>query len=256
MDEAGTLLSLFGDEDDFDLGGLGLLAQQPADQPMTDAEIEALMREHLGLPSIDTASAIRAAESGKVAVRPSDSDQDDFTDEEWVIVKTMRKLCLEAITPAASPRARSRSVEWLFVRGTEESRHGVSFHLACEMLRSRYWVIQALIQHFWFLRGILPGQLPFLADPLPESIQSEAILHGWSVGMEIVTAAWSRPGVMDAELRRILEIPQGDYERSLEALIEAGVIGTRLGQVYVTSRPATFRRSRQAVSWSNSFLGE
>lgn len=256
MDEAGTLLSLFGDEDDFDLGGLGLLAQQSADQPMTDAEIEALMREHLGLPSIDTAGAIRAAEAGKIAVRPSDGDEDDFSEEEWAIVKTMRKLCLDAISPGTSPRARARSVEWLFVRGTEEGRHGVSFHLACEMLRSRFWVIQALIQHFWCLRGILPGQLPFLADPVPESIQSEAILHGWDAGMQIVAAAWSRPGVLDSELVRILGIPQVDYEQSLTALVEAGVVGLRMGQVYVTSRPATFRRSRQAVSWSNSFLGE
>lgn len=254
MPEADTLLALFGDEDDFDLGALGELVQQGT--PPSDADIEALMREQWGLPALDTTGALKAAEAGRVSVRPDDSDQDDYSEEEWIIVRTMRKLCIEAISPATPAKRRARAVQWLFVRGTEETRHGVSFHLACDMLRSRHWVIQALIQHFWFLRGITPGALPFLADPLPDSLQSEAILHGWEPGLRIAMQTWAHPGIPDAELRRSVDAEPDEYDRSMLALAAAGVIGTRLGSLYLTSRPATFRRARQAVSWSNSFLGE
>lgn len=255
MLEADTLAALFGEEEDFDLSSLAAMSESEGDEPLTDAELEAMMREQWGLAPLDVSGAMRSAEAGRVTARPDDSDQDDFTEEEWTIVKTMRKFCLDAIAISTPAKRRAKSIEWLFVRGVEDPRNGVSFHLSCQAFRCRPWVIQALIQHFWYLRDIVPPVLPFLADPLPDSLQSEAILHGWEDGMRIAATSWMRPGAVDPVLREAVGIDSGSYGRSMDALVEAGVIGLRLGRVYVTSRPASFRRTGQSVSWSNSFLG-
>jgi len=254
--EASALVALFGDEEDIDLAALHAVAAQPDSGALTDAEIEALLREQWGLPTIDVEGALRAATAGQVSVRPDDDERDDYTDEEWTVVTTLRKLCLDAIS-ASTPRKRlAKAVEFCFVRGTEEPRYGVSFHLACEMLKARPWVVQALIQHFWFLRGIEPGPLPFMADPLPEALHSEAILHGWEAGLRIAAAAWMHPGVLETDLRQQVRVGDDDYERSLGALCNAGIVSLRMGRAYLTSRPASFRRARQTVSWSRSFIGD
>lgn len=256
MDETQALTALFGDEDDFVLAALVAADETEDGRPLSDAEIESLMREQWGLAPLDVSSAMREMTAGRGGVTPDDGESDDFSDEEWLIVQAMRKKCLDAIR-ADTPASRfQKAVNWLFVRNTEDSK-GVSFHLACQALRSRYWVIQALIQHFWYLRGITPPQgLPFMADKLPEALESEAILHGWDAGLQIATAVWGRPGVTSVQLRPHVKVDDESYARSFDALIEAGVIGNRTGALYVTSRPATFRRSGSGVSWSRSFIGE
>lgn len=255
MTMPGELLeTLFGDEDDLDLGALVSLVEAPG-EGLDDDAIEALMREQWGLPVIDAEQAIKATEANH-AVRPDNRDEDDFTDEEWVIVQTMRKICLNAIDRDAPVRRRRAAVEWLYVNGTEEPKHGVSFHLACDMLRSRHWVIQALVQHFWFLRSITPGPLPFLADALPEALEGEAIMTAWEPGMQIMAHLWRRPGTPLGEIAALVDLSQPEFEATAHRLVEVGLIGMSMGRAYVASRPATFRRTGQKVSWSRSLIGE
>lgn len=252
MDESAAIAAIFGDED-LDLESLAALAEASVNE--SPAVLEALMREHLSLPELDVEGAIRSAEAGRVAARPTDRDADDFTDEEWVVVRAMRKFCLDAISPATPARRLSACVEWIFVRGTED-KSGVSFHLACEMLYARPWVIQCLVQHFWFSRGLSPGTLPFLADTLPEAVEHEALLHGWEGGGMIARAVWSRPGMLTTDLQDAIAAPHGDVATALDAVLGAGILSVRLGRLHVTTRHETFRQTRQPVSWSNSLIGE
>lgn len=256
MDEPQTLAALFGDEDDIDLEALSTIAEGGADSQLSDNEIEAFMREQWGLPSLDAEQAIRTIEAGRASPRPSDEDSDEFSDEEWTIVQTLRRYCQDAISPGTKPARRKKCVEWIFVRDTQEPKHGISFHLACQMLRSRHWVIQALIQHLWFIRGISVEPLPFMADELPEALEQEAILYGWDTGRDIARLAWKEPGILEPALHDRLGIDSDEFTRGLSAVLEVGVIGSRMGCLHVSARPASFRRTRQAVSWSNSFVGE
>lgn len=256
MDEPQTLAALFGDEDDIDLEALSTIAEGGADGQLTDDEIEAFMREQWGLPALDVEQTIKTIEAGRSAPRPSDEDSEDFSDEEWTIIQTLRRYCQDAISTTTKPARLQKSVEWIFVRDTQEPKYGVSFHLACQMLRSRHWVIQALIQHFWFIRGTTIEPLPFMADELPEAIEQEAIVHGWDTGREIARLVWMAPGVLEPEVRRRVDADPDEFTRALSALVEAGVVGSRMGCLHVSGRPASFRRSTQGVSWSNSFVGE
>lgn len=249
---------LFGEETDLgdDFLAALLSGTDTAPPPTTDEEIEALMREQWGLPTINAAAEIARIESG-TSIRPDDRDADDFSDEEWCVVRTMRKFCLDAISVGTPPKRRQKAVEWVFAHGVQEPRYGIEFHLACDMLRTRPWVIHALTQHLWFLRGIQIGALPLMADPLPDALQSEAILRAWNEGLLIVDSLWRRPGLPVSGLRMLVQdVDDAAYDRALERLIESGLVGLNNGLAYVTSRPATFRRQRGNVSWSRSFVGE
>jgi len=257
MNEALTLEMLFADDDDLDLEALVTVASGSGDSgPLSAAEIEAVMREQFGLPALNVEEMIRVAEASRAAPRPSDADSDDYDEDEWEIVKVLRRYCQDAIAPATLPKRRAACIEWMFVRGTEDRRSGVSFHLACQMLKSRHWVVQALVQHFWFVRGITPDKLPFMADELPEALEHEALLHGWYTAGKITKHAWLRPGIASPDLRAAIDADAAEYDRALGRLIEEGLVGSRLNRLHVTARPISFRRARQAVSWSNSFVGE
>lgn len=261
MDEAQTLLSIFGDEDDMDLD-LDLLKQiaDAGSQPgqVSDAELESMMREHFGLAHLDVSHEVDDVTAKKVKVIADDSDRDDFSDFEWTIVQALRRKCMDAIQNESSPKKRKAAIEWLFVQGTED-KDGVSFHLSCQMLRSRPWVIQALIQHFLYIRNIpIVLGLPFLADPIPDAIESEAGLHAWMEGMLIVAQLWRFPGIETIQLRDLMKgrMTNEEYETALTKLTDAGMIGNKMGRMYLISRPATFRRTGNKVSWSRSFVGE
>lgn len=251
------LQTLFGSEGDDDLASL-LQVVSAGEKPTlpADEDLEALMRETWGLQSLDVSKEIRQASN--ISVRPDDRDEDDYSEEEWLVVTTMRKLCLEAITRTTPARRRKRAIEWLFINGTEEPRNSISFHLACDLLKARPWVIQALIQHFWYLRGIEPEPLPFLADILPDAILSEAGVHAWEPGMRIASNLWQRPGSTIQELRDVtIELSSAEFDTAASLLVEHGIIGVSVaGKAYVISRPATFRHTGQKVSWSRSFIGE
>lgn len=263
MNESPDLLrTLLGDDgagDDAALEAILSMAsarvERGEDAP-SDEDVERLMREQWGLPVVDVAAAARSTLD--TAVYPDDQDADDYTDEEWLIVKTMRKLCLDVISRETPIRRRKFALEWTFVRGVEEPRYGVDFHLACDMLKARHWVIQALVQHFWYLRCIEPEPLPFLADPLPEAIEGEAILHAWDEGIEIMRRLWMLPGRAPAELRFATpNLSPEAFDRGFDRLADAGLIGlSAAGKAYVISRPVTFRARARKTSWSRSFLGD
>lgn len=255
---AALIASLFEGEEGLDDTFLAVLAGAGAEDrpPSSDEELEALMREQWGLPQINAEAEIARVEGGQ-SVRPDDRDEDDYTDEEWCVVRVLRKYCLDAVQMTTPHRQRKKAVQWIFARGEQDARHGIEFHLACDMLRARPWVIHALIQHLWFLRGIRVEALPLMSDPLPEALQSEAILRAWNEGMLIVDSLWRRPGIAIEALRNMVpEVSDADYDRALDQLIHGGIVGLNNGAAFVTSRPATFRRKRGNVSWARSFVGD
>lgn len=260
--EVSTILSLFEGEDEIDLDAVRALMgggeEPPAEDDsvgLSDASIEALMRKNWGLREMDVSKEAESLAVGRVALREDENAQDDFTEEEWIIVKAMQAKCRKAINAAVSDRQRKRATDWCFVRGTEDSK-GVSFHLACEALQVRPFVVQALIHHYWFQRGIvMPEPLAFMADPLPDSLQSEALLHAWEPGLRIAANAWTNPSLEERTLRTRLDMTDDEYNTAYLRLTEAGMIANRLGRIYLTSRGPAFRKFRR-VSWSRSFIGE
>lgn len=257
------LKTIFGSEEDLDLSAIiGIVEKQESkDEPVSDEDLEAFMRAQWGLPSEgeSTDTWVRDLDRGGERVTPDDGVSDDYTDDEWRIVETMRKYCLDAIKVDANEKARDKAISWCFTVGTEDARNGVSFHLACEMLRSRPWVVQCLIQHFWMIRSITPKPLPFMADFLPEALQSEAIFHAWEGGSVILHALWKRPGCLVSELRAAVVAQLGDaeFDRAFAKLLDVGLAGvSSANRAYVTSRPAHFRKKSQRTSWSKTFIGD
>lgn len=213
----------------------------------------ALQAEASRLPSIDLGAELRAS-ARQFSAPAEEQVEDDYSDEEWLIVRRMRELCGDAIKRSTSAKRRKEAVEWLFVRGTAERRLGIEFHLACQMLEARPWVIHALVHHIWWSRGIQPGPLPFLADPLPEALASEAIMTAWEAGPPILETLWRWPGAPLHALRELVpELREADYQRSLDALLEAGLIADKDGTGYVSARSA---KARRRMSWSRTFVGE
>lgn len=256
IDESSAIQIIF--DDDLDIEVMQTLVRGKAAKSADEVqELESLMREHWGLPTVDVSSQLDRIRVGTAKVVPSDDDEEDFSEDEWRLILAIRKICLSSIEAGTPLSTMAKNMEWMFVRGTEEPKTGVSFHLACQMLRARPWVVQALVQHIWFARNILPPAMPFLADPLPEALQSEAILYGWGEGASILAALWMRPGIYSNELQQsVLQMNSKPYETALASLIERGLIGNKLGRLYCISRPVEFRRTGQQVSWSASFIGD
>lgn len=263
--EQAALLTIF-DDGDLDLGVLmQLAAEPPAEQdepglggsPMSDDELETLMREHWGLQTLDVSRAVKDADAGNSAVRADEKAEDDFTDEEWQIVRSLQTHCRKVIAQTTTARARRKEIDWCFMRGTEDS-HGVSFHLACESLMCRPLVVQTLIQHYWFQRNIIiPDPLQFLADPLPDALQTEALFHAGVDGLHIATRAWAHPSRSGAELMAAclphMEDKQARYDEAFIRLEKAGLVMLAVDRVYFTSRKPSFRKFRRE-SWSRSFV--
>lgn len=260
MDESAILQALFESDDELDLdaGIMRALAEADAGSTtITDAEIERQMREHLGLSKLDVSGTLSAAPNAGVAiVRPSDDDRDDYNEYEWKIVLSMRNHCMRAIRPETSHKARHAALRWLFVRGEEDSQ-GIAFHLACEALQARPWVIQALIHHYFAIRDIhLEGGLPQGSDELPDALESEAMFHGWLAGIEVAKALWRLPGLLESELVAMTSLDDDGCHRALACLIDAGLASMRVSRAYLTSRPGAIRGSGSGLSWSRSFLGD
>lgn len=241
-------LDVLSESDLDDLAELASVVQQ------SDAELEASLRERWGLPEIDLQAM--AIDAGQGSHRmPSADRSDEYSEEEWLLVTSIRKQ-VEAVLTAASPKnRRTKALRWLFVRGIEDAK-GISFHLACEALEARPWVLQALLQHLIYVRGIVLDKLDPMADILPEAIQSEAILAGWDAGLAIANLVWRWPSIPVEVLRASLPFSDEVYEHAFSALTAKGIVTARMGQAYLTSRPPGFRRSGNKISWSKSFIGE
>lgn len=244
----GETLDILSGQDLDDLLELASVSHQ------TDAELEASLRERWGLAEIDLGAAAAEASQGRHRM-PTPQRDEDYSEDEWILVAAIRKH-VELVLTAATPKSkRIRALRWLFVRGVEDSK-GVSFHLACEALESRPWVLQALLQHLIFVRGLVLDPLDPMSDILPEAIQSEAILAGWDIGLRIANLAWKWPSISEAVLRSELGVDSSKFEVALGALLDKGVLSNRMGLIYLTARPQAFRRAGSKVSWSKSFIGD
>lgn len=259
--ERATLAVLFDDEDD----GTSLIAllRQAGEEIGTDVvlgddELEALMREHFGLGNhIDLAREAAHHESGSGRIENTPHVEEDFTDEEWMIVRGMKQHCRRLVQTAISPRTRQKEVVWSFVRGTEDDK-GLSFHLACEALGARPFVVQTLIQHYWGLRDICVQPMPFLADPLPDPLLSESQYHSGTLGGELARAFWRSPGervstVFNDLVERDPKVKTDQLDQALRDLENAGLVKLSLGCAHFISRSPAFRRFRR-VSWARTFL--
>lgn len=266
--EVTTLSALF--DDDADLSQLVTLlrAESAQEQGKTaEQEIEAMLRERWGMNHIDLereASAY-AKDPGRIEDKPN--VEDDFTDEEWLIVRGLRDHCRKVVRTTAGAKQRQREVKWAFQMGVEDDK-GLSFHKACTALQTRPFVVQSLIQHYWGLRDIVVGPLPFLADPLPDPLYTEALFHAGEIGGEIAKLAWMSPGdtILEIEsrlreMRNASPLPvtrpltQKWFDQALQDLQEPGLLKVSLGRAHFMSRPPAMRKFRRA-SWSRSFVFE
>lgn len=262
--EQATIAVLFDGEDDGE-SLLSLLRQAgediPADAELTDDDIEGLMREHFGIGNhIDIGREAAQHESNSGRIEDAKHVEDDFTDEEWLIVSGLKTHCRRIVQTTMSPRTRKKEIQWAFVRNTEDEK-GLSFHLACEALGARPFVVQTLIQHFWGLRDIAIEPLPFLADPLPDPLYTESLYHAGTVGGELAKVIWSAPGQRVSESFDCVTLKHGlvatvdELSEALRDLENAGLVKTTLGCAHFISRHPAFRRFRR-VSWARTFLLE
>jgi len=227
----------------------------PGTTGMSDQALEALFRAQWGLPALEDGEPEPPARE-QVIIQSSHRDEDEFTEEEWDMVRVLRTMCQTATRQQSPHKKRRSAVEWLFVNGTAEPRHHWTFHLMCEALRARPWVIQTMVQHLWFRRAIVPEPLPFLADVLPELLQSEAILCAWGAGETVMARVWGQPGCLLGAVRHQTALTETAFDRAVNALLEAGLLGRCADRVWVSSRSANFIRPGQRVSWSRSFPGD
>ncbi len=260
--EQTTLAVLFDDEDDGE-SLLSLLRQAgeeiPNDAELSDDEIEGLMREHFGIGNhIDLAREAAHHESTSGRIEEVKHVEDDFTDEEWMIVTGLKAHCRRIVQPSISPKTLKKEVQWAFVRNTEDDK-GLSFHLACEALGARPFVVQTLIQHYWGLRDITIEPLPFLADPLPDPLYTESLFHAGTAGGELAKVIWGAPGQrISTSFEQVLQkhglaSTQEELEQALRDLENAGLVKLTLGSAHFISRHPAFRRFRR-VSWARTFL--
>lgn len=264
--EASALLSIFEGEDDLDLSLLMSIAKgdaQPAasppesDESLSPEELEDLMRSHFGLPRLDVKDALRAADQGNPHIREQERAEDDFSEEEWIIVRALRRHVRRVIQPAIADKSRNDEIRWCFMRGTSD-KQGVSFHLACQSLRARPFVVQTLLQHYWHQRAIVVGKpFEFLYDPLPDPLQTEALYFAGTEGLTIASRVWSHPSIHTIDLARFAtqSMPEARYLQVVGALEESGLICGKLDRWYVTSRKPAFRKFRRQ-SWSASFVSD
>lgn len=257
------LEALFKDVQDGDI------SQEVADAVMSADKIEALLREQWSLPKLDLSGEINRADAlyrsgGEIKDDPFAAD--DYTDEQSEIVKALKKPCLKAIDPSAKEKDRDDAIRWIFEVGAKE-KHGMTFEATCRALGARGFVVQALIQHFWFLRGIVISELPYLSRPLSEILEQEAIIHGMEPGLNLARTVWKNPSIHREKL--LLKVAGDDQEklaehaRVLDRLYEEGLLAERMGMVYFTSRhPEKRHRANKlqgkvrGVSWSQSFVGD
>jgi len=241
--------------DDGDETGGPAFPSLPGPSGMSDQALEALFREQWGLPPLDE-SGPEPPTREQVLIQANDRNEDDFTEDEWDMVKVLRTMCRQATQQQSSRRKRRAAVEWLFVHGTNDPKHRWTFHLMCVALRARPWVIQTMVQHVWFRKALVPDPLPFLADPLPEALKSEAILCAWDAGETVLSQIWSQPGAVLTGLRQHTILTERAFDRAAGTLLQAGLLGQCMDRVWVSSRSANFIRPGQRVSWSRSFPGD
>lgn len=270
--EQATLALLFDEEDDGQ-SLIGLLAQatdagsdRQASEDLSDGDLEQLMREHFGITNhIDLAREAASLEAGSGRIDDVRHVEEDFTNEEWEIVRGLQRHCRRIVKYDTSRKVLQKEVRWMFVNTTKDDA-GLSFHLACEALQTRPFVVQALVQHYWGLRDIRVGPLPFEADVIPSALYSECLLHAGMEGGDIGRHVWSAPGtpILDA-MRRAADdatrrpaglngvVSDQQLEQAVMDLKENGLILVTLGVAYFIARRPAFRRFRR-LSWSRTFL--
>lgn len=157
---------------------------------------------------------------------------------------------------------RAAALEWCFVPGKRgEDKAGVEFDASCYALGCRPFVLRARMQYqLWRGSVALPGPLPFVAVPLPESIGSEIEARvGIDLPRRIVAAAWAYPSIPVTALRaRFQNVDDMKYRGWIDALIGAGYLGIAAARAYcITRNPGDMSFTKRTVfSFSGSLHGE
>lgn len=268
-----ALLDLASSEEE-DASGLEFLfAKAEADmlaakdeRPFDPDEFEAELRSSWSLPTLDVRKELSRQDALNKGGTFSEDPfaVEDFTEQQWAVVMSMKKPCLDAIDPKADTKARARAIRWIFEVGCK-NRAGLDFETACRSLGTRPFVVQALIHHFWYLRMIeIEGGLPYLSRPLAETLESEAIMIGMESGLALAQVLWANPSMPEAELfvAAGLDPNETSVANSYARMIEEGFFGVRGGRVYFTSRHPERRHRANAdqgrvrgVTWAGSFIG-
>lgn len=259
-----------------DEGGIDFLFQSASRPSLGDDEalavfdpaaFEAELRSQWALPTLDVRRELSQQDAllkgGAISSDPFAAD--DFTDQQWAIVQAMKKPCLAAIDPKLPDHKRGKALRWIFEIGAPNAS-GLEFETACRALGARPFVIQALIQHLWYLRSIvIPAGLPYMTRPLAEPLESEAIMIGMEPGLKMAGTLWGSPSMEEGLLFQAagLDPRAEENQRVLDRMVNEGFFGRRAGRLYFTSRSPERRIRANAdqgrvrgVSWSGSFVGD
>lgn len=249
----------------------GEIPEGAFDALMAGEDFESLLRDEWALPTLDVTKELSRADALHRDGKGAGDDlfaSDEYTDEQWPLVLALKKPCLEATATDVAPKRREEAIRWIFEEGARD-RHGLSFDQACRALGARGFVVQALIQHFWYLRGVVLDEgLPYLSRPLSEVLESEAIMAGMDAGLRLAHVAWRFPSIEEPALfarcnpDNVASV-HNENLKAMEWLCESGLLARRFGRVYFTSRhperrhrPNALQGKVRGVSWSQSFVGD
>lgn len=183
--------------------------------------------------------------------------EDDFTDEQWILVNILKRRVREACNVNTQSAKRWKAIEWCFVPGTPEPKHGVEFSDLCMALGARPEVIRARIHHQWYMAGVvLERPLPLMAVKMPEQYESEAIMSAWDGGLLVCQEIWRWPGipmgVLAKQTEGMLAELQSDFTEVMDRLVASHLVAWRFGCAFLIGRKAHGRRRN--FSWSKSFF--
>lgn len=245
---------------DGELRDLEWLIQQADSGAETPEQLEAKLGRGDTLPKLDLSEVMREIEGDQTRSRLLRGDAeyvDEWTDEQVPLVTAMATRCRAAVAPATTPTRRKEMIAWCFAQKPAPGQHPYTFNGCCAGLGARPYVIQAMIHHQWFMHGIELPPLPFAADPVNQGLLSEGYLHAFDCGGDLVADTWRNPSTMAVDLiERVSKktgIPRDQTDRALGSLLDAGILGARLGRIWFTGRSREYLAQRR-TSFARSFI--
>lgn len=187
---------------------------------------------------------------------------DDETEQQ--LVALLKYRISQACNMATPWEKRKKAIKWIFC-STDDSMEENSFLSLRDVLDvfgARHYIIQTRVVFELYKKSIpLQAPLPFLADPIPDVIESEIY---FSVGFKnaenaiaIAKTAWMWPGMrldfLLAESTKYWKPNGEEFPDVLESLVQKGYIGIAGGFAYAICRNPLLYKNQTYVSWSSRF---
>ena len=186
---------------------------------------------------------------------------EDFEGFEQYLFTVLKDNVRAASNVNSSLAVRKKAAEWIFVSHQPNSK-GVMFADTCRALGARRTVLQARVQYQLYAAGVpYPEPLPFLCDPLSETLCAEILYQHGEDAMNLAKFLWKWPGIRADILATEAESRLGlTPERTLAMMTrleDSGHAALKHGFWFFISRnPAMISvAGRRTFQWSKSFVG-